>query len=368
MTALSDAYAGTVADQRGRGRLYLGVGLFVVGAILVVAGIVAAGSGLLTAQGYSLGEARWIAGILGGVGVPAVFLGIFTILPAGRTTRGAALIGASIAVFGVALFAYAYPCQWIGNTCATGGPNLTLPTAGVYFLGTLTTFWCLFTGVANFKTRNDPGGTVRMEIRNIAGQTDDPEEHDEGGSLGGVGLFGADPDGDVATQTNTPGSTPAGGAAATSDGGATTEQLTSPAKEPTTTQQPTEPSARTTESASTEPQTRTTESTSTEPQTRTTESTPAATDATQSASSAATSDRSGSTAGGVDQVSPKASRGPTDGAPSRSDDSGEASIDRYCGSCAQFKYVRTDTGIQPYCAHHDELMDDMESCESWEPR
>ena len=356
MTALSDAYAGTVADQRGRGRLYLGVGLFVVGAILVVAGIVAAGSGLLTAQGYSLGEARWIAGILGGVGVPAVFLGIFTILPAGRTTRGAALIGASIAVFGVALFAYAYPCQWIGNTCATGGPNLTLPTAGVYFLGTLTTFWCLFTGVANFKTRNDPGGTVRMEIRNIAGQTDDPEEHDEGDSLGGVGLFGADPDGDVATQTNTPGSTPAGGAAATSDGGATTEQLTSPAEEPTTTQQPTEPSARTTESASTEPQT------------RTTESTPAATDATPSASSAAPSDRSGSTAGGVDQVSPKASRGPTDGAPSRSDDSGEASIDRYCGSCAQFKYVRTDTGIQPYCAHHDELMDDMESCESWEPR
>ena len=357
MTALSDAYAGTVADQRGRGRLYLGVGLFVVGAILVVAGIVAAGSGLLTAQGYSLGEARWFAGILGGVGVPAVFLGIFTILPAGRTTRGTALIGASIAVFGVALFAYAYPCQWIGNTCATGGPNLTLPTAGVYFLGTLTTFWCLFTGVANFKTRNDPGGTVRMEIRNITGQTDATEERNKGGSLGGVGLFRADPDGDVATQTNTPGSTPAGGAAATSDGGATTEQLTSPAEEPTTTQQPTEPSTRTAES------TRTTESTPTSA----TES-PPTTDSTPSASSATTPDRSGAAADGVDQISPKASRGPTDGAPSRSDDSGEASIDRYCGSCAQFKYVRTDTGIQPYCAHHDELMDDMESCESWEPR
>ena len=359
MTALSDAYAGTVADQRGRGRLYLGVGLFVVGAILVVAGIVAAGSGLLTSQGYSLGEARWFAGILGGIGVPAVFLGIFTILPAGRTTRGAALIGASIAVFGVALFAYAYPCQWIGNTCATGGPNLTLPTAGVYFLGTLTTFWCLFTGVANFKTRNDPGGTVRMEIRNITGQTDATEERNKGGSLGGVGLFGADPDGDVATQTNTPGSTPAGGAAATSDGGATTEQLTSPAEEPTTTQQPTEPSTRaTTSTKTTGSTTPTTEST-----TSTTESTPA-----PSSSSTTTPDQAEPTSSGVDRVSPKASRGPTSGTPSRSDDSGEASIDRYCGSCAQFKYVRTDTGIQPYCAHHDELMDDMESCESWEPR
>ena len=349
MTALSDAYSGTVADQRGRGRLYLGVGLFGVGAILVVAGIIAAGSGLLTAQGYSLGEARWLAGVLGGIGVPAVFLGIVTILPAGRTTRGAALIGASIAVFGVALFAYAYPCQWIGNTCATGGPNLTLPTAGVYFLGTLTTFWCLFTGVANFKTRNDPGGTVRMEIRNITRQGDggDDDSGDGFGGLGGVGFFGTDPDGDVATQTNAPGSAPAGGAAATSDGGATTERLASPLDEPTTTQQATTGTG----GATTEPSTTTTEATS-------------------SATQSSTPDQSKSTTNsGVDRVSPKASRGPTTTASGRSDEpEGENSIDRYCGSCAQFKYVRTDSGIKPYCAHHDELMDDMESCDAWEPR
>ena len=349
MTALSDAYSGTVADQRGRGRLYLGVGLFGVGAILVVAGIIAAGSGLLTAQGYSLGEARWLAGVLGGIGVPAVFLGIVTILPAGRTTRGAALIGASIAVFGVALFAYAYPCQWIGNTCATGGPNLTLPTAGVYFLGTLTTFWCLFTGVANFKTRNDPGGTVRMEIRNITRQGDggDDDSGDGFGGLGGVGFFGTDPDGDVATQTNAPGSAPAGGAAATSDGGATTERLASPLDEPTTTQQATTGTG----GATTEPSTTTTEATS-------------------SATQSSTPDQSRSTTNsGIDRVSPKASRGPTTTASGRPDEpEGENSIDRYCGSCAQFKYVRTDSGIKPYCAHHDELMDDMESCDAWEPR
>jgi len=355
MTALSEAYAGTVADQRGRGRLYLGVGLFGVGAILVVAGIVAAGSGLLTAQGYSLGEARWLAGVLGGVGVPAVFLGIFTILPAGRTTRGAALIGASIAVFGVALFASAYPCQWIGNTCATSGPNLTLPTAGVYFLGTLTTFWCLFTGVANFKTRNDPGGTVRMEIRNNTHQGDggDDDSGDGFGGLGGVGLFGTDPDGDVATQTNAPRSAPAGGAAATSDGGAATEQLASPLDGPTTTQQ-------TTGSATTGA-----DGTTTESSTPTTETASAA-----AQSSTPTADQPNSTANsGVDQVSPKASRGPTTTASKHSTKPGSGnSIDRYCGSCAQFKYVRTDSGIRPYCAHHDELMDDMESCDAWEPR
>ena len=370
MTALSDAYSGTVADQRGRGRLYLGVGLFGVGAILVVAGIIAAGSGLLTAQGYSLGEARWLAGVLGGIGVPAVFLGIFTILPAGRTTRGAALIGASIAVFGVALFAYAYPCQWIGNTCATGGPNLTLPTAGVYFLGTLTTFWCLFTGVANFKTRNDPGGTVRMEIRNITRQGDggDDDSGDGFGGLGGVGLFGTDPDGDVATQTNAPGSAPAGGAAATSDGGATTEQLASPLDGPTTTRQATGSATTGTDGAATgatESTTSTASTPATEPSTAATETASAAT---QSSTSAPDQPKS-TTTSGVDQVSPKASRGPTNAGSGASDTPGsENSIDRYCGSCAQFKYVRTDSGIKPYCAHHDELMDDMESCDAWEPR
>jgi hypothetical protein len=371
MTALSDAYAGTVADQRGRGWLYLGIGLFLAGAILVVAGIIAAGSGLLTAQGYSLGEARWLAGVLGGIGVPAVFLGIFTILPAGRTTRGAALIGASIAMFGVALFAYAYPCQWIGNTCATGGPNLTLPTAGIYFLGTLTTFWCLFTGVANFKTRNDPGGTVRMEIRNITRQGDAGGDDDGFGGLGGVGFFGTDPDGDVATQTNAPGSAPAGGAAATSDGGAAAEQLSTPAGS-TTAQPGSTPSASTTPNTGSPTNSQSTATTDSQSATTTTSNQSATTTNTQSTTGGSTTaDKTGgstTTTSGVDQVQPNASRGPTSGAPSRSDDSTEASIDRYCGSCAQFQYVRTDSGIQPYCAHHDELMDDMESCDSWEPR
>jgi hypothetical protein len=42
--------------------------------------------------------------------------------------------------------------------------------------------------------------------------------------------------------------------------------------------------------------------------------------------------------------------------------------DAYCGSCRSFQYVRTDAGMRPYCARHDELMDDMDACEQWEPR
>ena len=352
MTDLSEAYEGTVASQQGRQRLYLGVGLFLVGTLLLAAGIIVAGSGLLITRGYSIGETRWLGGILGGIGLPALTLGVFTILPASRRTRTAALIGASLSIFGVAIFAHAYPCQWIGNSCATSAANLTLPTAGVYFAGTLTTFWCLFTAVANFKTRNDPGGTVTMEVtRQVAeSQTDDSD--DGFGGLGTVGLFGPEPDGNVATQTNAP--SPAGGAA-TSDGGATAETLSTPSDDasPTSTQSPNTASSTDT-------------------------GTPVQHTGSQTAESrSATASTDSRREPGIDQVQPTASQRDSPGGRSQRgepgdragrDDTGTATRDRYCGSCASFEYVNTDAGMQPYCAHHDELMDDMESCDSWEPR
>jgi hypothetical protein len=304
MTDLSEAYEGSVASQQGRHRLYLGVGLFLAGAALLLAGIIIAGSGLLTAQGYSLGETRWLGGVLGGIGLPAVILGVFTILPASRRTRSTALIGASLSLFGVAIFAHAYPCQWIGTTCTNPGADLTLPTAGIYALGTLTTIGCLLVGIANFKIRNNPGGTVTMEVTQ-QGETKTVEvEEASGGGLGGIGFFGATPDGEVDTQTN-----PAGTSSPTSDGGATANGISSPL------------------------------------------------DTSQAASGAQPDATTG-----VDHIGP--------GSPSRSAGRTptESSVDRYCGSCVEFKYVRTDSGIRPYCAHHDELMDDMDACDDWQSR
>ena len=314
MTDLSEAYEGSVGSQQGRHRLYLGVGLFLVGAALLLAGIVIAGSGLLTARGYSIGETRWIGGILGGIGLPAVTLGVFTVLPAGRRTRSAALIGASLAVFGVAIFAHAYPCQWIGTTCANPGTDLTLPTAGIYTLGALTTVWCLFVGITNFKTRNNPGGTVTMEVTR-QGETRTVEvERSELNGLGGIGFLGSTPDGDVETQTNPNGQQFAASDSPTSDGGATATQLNSPLDNGST---------------------------------RRTNGT-----ATQSMSQSS----------GVDRIGPGSSR------QTRSNQQADPSVDRYCGSCAAFKYVRTETGIRPYCGYHDELMDDMDACEEWQSR
>jgi hypothetical protein len=55
---------------------------------------------------------------------------------------------------------------------------------------------------------------------------------------------------------------------------------------------------------------------------------------------------------------------PSPGSPAARDGPG----DTYCGNCAKFDYVRTDDGMRPYCGHYDELMDDMEACDSWTPR
>ena len=324
MTDLSEAYQGRVATQQGRHRIYLGVGLFLVGAVLLLTAIVVAGSGLLTARGYSLGETRWLGGVLGGVGLPALMLGVFTILPAGRRTRSAALIGASLSVFGVAIFAHAYPCQWIGNTCATSAVDLTLPTAGIYTLGTLTTVWCLFTGIANFKIRNDPGGTVTMEVTR-EGKTETVEvDRSELGGLGGIGFLGSTPDGEVETQTNPGGQQAVGGT--TSDGGASANEISSPLDGGTGNAAPTTDATTAPDGAASTTGTVTTDETT-----------------------------------GVDRIGP--------GSPRQSrDKAADTSVDRYCGSCVEFKYVRTDTGIRPYCAYHDELMDDMDACESWEAR
>jgi hypothetical protein len=164
MTSLGEVYHGDDRSGPGLRQIYAGGTLFAVGIVLVVAGIVVATTDVLLGGGTTLLDVREYGGILAGLGVPAVFLGISAVLPAERATRAAAGIGASVAVLGVALFAHAYPCRWSGANCAPGMVDLTLPTAGIYFLGALTTFWCLFVGIANFKTRNDPGGTVTMEV------------------------------------------------------------------------------------------------------------------------------------------------------------------------------------------------------------
>lgn len=201
MTSLAEVYDGGGSGLPSRRRLLAGVGLFGVGALLIVASILLATTKLGTAR-FTLYGARELAGILGGTGLSAAMLGIFVVLPASRRIRAAAVIGAGISMLGVALFWQVYPQQWYG-----AANNLTLPVVVVYFVGAAITFWCLFTGVASFKTRNDPGGTVKLEITR-GGETHVVEVSNEelerrlSASGSGIGLLGGTPDGEAETQTN----------------------------------------------------------------------------------------------------------------------------------------------------------------------
>lgn len=321
MTSLSEAYV----DRGGPslGRLYLGVGLFIGGVVLLLAAIITAGTNLVTAQGYSLGDIRLWGGVLGGVGVAVAMFGVLTVLPSSRTTRAMAVVGSSVMLLGTALFYYAYPCRWIGATCGAGLTDMTLPTAGIYFVGAATTLWALFVGVANFKTRNDPGGTVKMEVTHM-GETQVVElDRSELEGVGSVGFFGATPSGSVSTQTNS--SNP------TSDGGTSTQRVRSPLDE--------------TEDAEI------IGSEGGSNQRRQPGSTQASTSPEPRSHSAGTPDS--------DRTNTPSTRQPT--AETRSPD------DRYCGSCQHFAYVRSEGGMKPYCGFHGERMDSMDACEEWSP-
>ncbi|MUV90649.1 hypothetical protein GJ629_12700 [Halapricum sp. CBA1109] len=200
MASLTDTYDGRIGAVASRRRRYLGVGCFLFGASLVVAGIVTATTDLAASlAGLGTYQARELAGVLAGLGLPAIMGGAFVVLPTGKRTRAAAVIGVSVTLLGVALFWAVYPTNWIGGPDPSAG--LTLATMIVYFAGAATTCWCLFVGVATFKTRKSPGGTARMQVTE-EGRIKLVETADERGGLGGIGLFGSTPSGSVPTQTN----------------------------------------------------------------------------------------------------------------------------------------------------------------------
>lgn len=308
MASLGETYEKRAGEASQR-RVYLGTGLFATGALLVVAGILAGATGILLDLGFGTYEAREIAGILAGLGIPAVFVGVFTVLPANRFQRAAAAVGGAVAVAGVMLFRYTYPDKWyIHNGEAWVPSDLVLVLTVVYFAGLITTFWCLFTAVATFKTRNDPGGTVTLTVtKNGETRTmevarsslDDAKAALSG--FGGVGVFGGVEDTDSSVGASTTSSKPTSPTATASpsvgDGGSSTQDIQSPMDTPRhDVQRPDE---------------------------------------------------------GVEMLDEPVTKPGVE-------------PDRYCGSCAHFDYVQSGGGMQPYCGLYEEMMDDMEACDWWE--
>lgn len=334
MTSLAEVYDGNARGGTSLRRLYAGTTLVLAGGLLAVLAVLVAATDVFVADRL---VAREYGGILGGLAAPVVLVGVFVVLPASRRVQAAAAISASICLLGVALFRYAYPSHWDGY-----GQDLTLFVSGVYLLGFLSAIWCLFTAVATFKTRNDPGGALEMNVTRL-GRTKVVEVEGDGG-LGSVGFFGGTPDGEVETQTNEPtadeladASASGGHADASSGSGGHADASTA------------------------------SDGTAVD----------ASTSSTAAGSSAGRPSRTGAAPSTVG--SPTGDGGSATGelrSPPQRDGGGvivadrpgpTETTDRYCGNCTHFEYVRSSSGMTPYCGLHGERMEDMDACEEWTP-
>jgi hypothetical protein len=153
MTSLDDAY-----DRRWDGlgdphRVGAGLVLVGVGALAVLAAMV-----LVALEPGNKGVKK-TAGIAAGLGVPAMLLGVVAVLQASRRNRLGVLAGAGLTVVGVALFWFAYPDRWT----RTADP-LAFETLAVYATGCVVGLWFVFSTLASTRLRNDPQGTVELEV------------------------------------------------------------------------------------------------------------------------------------------------------------------------------------------------------------
>jgi len=323
MTSLTDVYEGEAGRVATRRQQLVGTGLFLAGAVGLVSAIALATTSVGTTVGLGDYAAREVAGIVAGVGLPAVVLGIFAVLPAGPRTRLAAVGGAAVAVLGVAAFQHIYPYSWMANS-----PLLALGASTIYFAGVLTTFWSLFAALATFKTRNDPGGTARMAVTE-EGTIELVEESKSIPGLGGIGFFGQDPDGHVETQTNRREATTSDGGEATgTDGSEVLGSPQPPAQSETTAQQPAQSEASATRGP--------------------TEHELDSTLANAGPEAAPSTDGGTTTATGQDPITETAVH--------------RGEPDSYCGNCRHFQYVMDGDDVAPYCSFHEETLEDMDAC------
>jgi MFS family permease len=160
MERLGDAY-GARWEGRDPRRVLAGAISIALGALAVLAGVLV----LTTPLGELLGVAesqatRRLAGQLAGLGVPLALVGVVSVLPSSRRERVGVLGAAAVCALGVGLFSHAYPAHW-----ASGASPFAFLTAITYFAGGCLALWFVFTAVAEFRTRNNPHGPVRLELR-----------------------------------------------------------------------------------------------------------------------------------------------------------------------------------------------------------
>ncbi|ERH10334.1 MAG: hypothetical protein J07HX64_02106 [halophilic archaeon J07HX64] len=381
MTSLSDVYEGGVRTVVDRRRRLFATTVFATGVAMCAVAIVLTTTGARSWVGLDIEGARRTAGILAGLGLPAAMVGVFTALPASDETRAAAVIGTSVSVFGVFLFVYAYPERWLTNE-----PALALSTVAVYTLGVLVTFWCLFVAVATFNRRGDPGGTTRVEVTDegtielVRRGTDEESSLTSSvrsvPGLGGIGLVGSDPAGDVPTQTSDGGVQVAEQRADEATG---TDADTDPVDTVWTAEPDgdsgSEPASNSNAVAGADGASVGSRDSRTGSEQQGQRSSDQADTGRGRRADNASAPEDEPTTGGWEHSSTNRGTGPgptDDGGQSVTQGGGTEVLsgsngqpDAYCGNCAYFEYVGDTDDLEPYCRYHRESMEDLEPCEQW---
>ncbi len=154
MTSLDDAYNRSSAfDGRDPRRVYGGLAVVAVGVLALLGAIL-----LVATQGHATDGKKW-AGLFAGLGIPVLLGGVVIVLPASLRQRIGVLLGAVLTVFGTTLFWHAYPDMWTRT-----GNSMAFETIMVYALGGAIALWFVFTAIASTHVRNNPHGTVTLEL------------------------------------------------------------------------------------------------------------------------------------------------------------------------------------------------------------
>lgn len=153
MTSLDEAYDRRWSGARNPRRVAGGLVLVGIGVVAIVAAM-----GLVGFRGDST-TAKQYAGATAGLGIPALLLGVVVVLPASTRTRLGVVFGTAIASAGVIMFWNVYPGRWT----RTSDP-LAFETMMLYGLGCAVALAFVFSAIASFRLRNNPQGTVRLEV------------------------------------------------------------------------------------------------------------------------------------------------------------------------------------------------------------
>jgi len=130
------------------------------GTVLVGAGVLAVATALvMLAIGGDSTTTKQYAGVAAGLGIPAMLFGIVVVLPASNQNRRRVFLGAALAALGVVLFWIAYPGRWTRTA-----DSLAFETLALYGLGCAIALWFVFSALISTRLRNNPQGTVDLEV------------------------------------------------------------------------------------------------------------------------------------------------------------------------------------------------------------